>query len=224
MTHILDMFRKSPFEPLYEHRLRVRECIDLVKPLFEAVFLADLVEQKRISDLIVKAEKSADLFKDEIRRIVPKAVFLPVNREDLLRYLKIQDDLSDAVEDIMVLLGFKQINAPAALQKAVLEYVDTVLQVCYLSDEATNHLRPLVESGFGGEDARIVIGLVDQLDAAEQNADDAERTAVHLMFELEDMMKPSDLILWFKILDLVGDLADYAEKTGELLRTMLQQK
>lgn len=221
MTHILDMFRKSPFEPLYEHRLKVQDSVVLVRPLFQAVFAGNANEQKRISEQIVVAEKAADALKDEIRRIVPKAVFLPVNREDLLRYLKIQDDLSDTVEDIMVLLSFKQIQTPPELAAAILEYVDVVLHVCTLSDQATDRLRPLVESGFGGEDARVVISLVEQMDVAEREADIAELTLVRRLFSLEDKMKPSDLMLWFRILDLVGDLADYSENTGELLRNML---
>ncbi len=221
MTHILNLFRKSPFEPLFEHRLKVRECVDQVKPLFQAVFAGDREEQKRLSDCITAAEREADDLKVEIRRIIPKGIFLPVNREDLLRYLKIQDDLADAVEDITVLLLVKQLTVPPELSADIISFVETVLEVCYLADEATDRLRPLVNAGFKGEDVQVVMELVEKAEEAERCADKAGLALAQKLFTFEDRMKPTDVLLWFRIFDLVGNLADFAEKTGELLRNML---
>ena len=223
MTHILDMFRKSPFEPLYKHMLKVRECTDLVKPLFEAIFAGDIKKQQELSKRICDAEKEADLLKIEIRRIIPKGIFLAVNREDLLRYLKIQDDLADAVEDIAVITSVKPLTAPPDLRDEILSYVDTVLNVCTLADKATDHLKPLVEAGFKGENTASLLELAERAEEAEREADDAGLEVAKKLFKHEDEMKATDVMLWFRVLDLVGDLADYAEKTGEWLHNMLDK-
>ena len=223
MTHILNLFRKSPFDPLHKHGMKVRECTDLVKPLFEAIFSGDRKKQSEISRKICDAEKEADLLKVEIRRIIPKGIFLPVNREDLLRYLKIQDDLADTVEDIAVMTGIKELSTPSQLQDDILTYIDTVLQVCTLADNATEHLRPLIETGFKGENVTRVFELVEQAEQAERNADDEGLEVARKLFACEDEMKATDVMLWFRILDLVGNLADYAENTGEWLRNMLEK-
>ena len=223
MTHILDMFRKSPFEPLYKHMLKVRKCTDLVKPLFEAIFTGDIKKQKELSKRICDAEKEADLLKVEIRRIIPKGIFLAVNREDLLRYLKIQDDLADAVEDIAVITSVKPLTAPPDLRDEILSYVDTVLNVCTLADEATDHLKPLVEAGFKGENTASLLELVERAEEAEREADNAGLEVAKKLFKHEDEMKATDVMLWFRVLGLVGDLADYAEKTGEWLHNMLEK-
>lgn len=223
MTHILNLFRKSPFEPLYQHREKVLASIDLVKPLFKSVFAGDKAEQEKLSRQIIEAEMAADKLKREIRRILPKGVFLPVNREDLLRYLKIQDDLADTVEDIMVLLSLKEIAAPPELQAEIMTFIDVVLNCCQLADKATDHLRPLVESGFRGEDIKEVLVFVEAAEEAEREADDSGLALAQKLFTLEDQMKPSDLMLWFRIFDLIGNLADYAENTGELLRNMISR-
>lgn len=222
MTHILDMFRASPFEPLYTHRLRVRECTDLVRPLFMAILDGHEDTQEDITNRIIAAERQADLLKVEVRRVMPKGIFLPVNREDLLRYLKIQDDLADAVQDIAVLASFKKLQTPDKLREPIIAYVETVLNVCRLADEATNHLRPLVEKGFKGENVRQVLELADKAELAETAADHEGTILARQLFSLEEEMKTTDLLLWSKILDKVGKLADYAEKTGEWLRNMLQ--
>jgi len=223
MTHILNLFRNSPFDPLYKHGEKVTECTDLVKPLFEAIISGDTKEQKILSKRICDAEKEADLLKTEIRRIMPKGIFLPVNREDLLRYLKIQDDLADTVEDIAVLSSVKSLSIPPDLSDIILEYVDTVLNVCKLADEATDHLKPLVEAGFRGDDFTDVLELAEKAEAAEHDADDAGLEVARKLFSHEDEMKTTDVMLWFRILDLLGDLADYADKTGEWLRNMLEK-
>ncbi len=223
MKHILDLFHKSPFEPLYEHRLKVRDCTDLVKPLFEAIFAEDTEKQQELSKRIYEAEKEADLLKVKIRRIIPKGIFLAVNREDLLRYLKIQDDLADAVEDIAVITSLKPLATPPALRDEILSFVDTVLNVCMLADEATDHLKPLVEAGFKGEDTATLHELVEKAEEAEREADLAGLEVAKKLFKHEDEMKATDVMLWFRVLDLVGDLADYAEKTSEWLHNMLNK-
>lgn len=221
MTHILNLFSKSPFEPLYEHRQKVRECVDLLKPLFEVTLAGNEDEQKRISSAIAKAEREADDVKIEIRRILPKGIFLPVNREDLLRYLKIQDDMADAVEDVTVLLSMKELAAPLALVEQIMRFIDCVLDVCDLADEATDHLRPLVAAGFKGEGVKQVIKLVEKTEDAERRADNISLELARTLFKFEDEIRATDIFLWFRIFDLLGDIADHAEKTGEWLRNMV---
>ncbi|MCF7811229.1 TIGR00153 family protein [bacterium] len=223
MTHILNLFRNSPFDPLYKHGKKVKECTDLVRPLFEAILNGNAEEQEKLSTRICDAEHEADLLKTEIRRIMPKGIFLPVNREDLLRYLKIQDDLADTVEDIAILSSMKKLSAPSELGEIILEYVDIVLNVCKLADEATNHLKPLVEAGFRGDNFVEVLELAEKAEAAEHDADDEGLKVARMLFAFEDEMKATDVMLWFQILDLLGHLADYADKTGEWLRNMLEK-
>lgn len=223
MKNVLRLFAESPFEPLHQHRLKVRECVALLNPLFEASLAGNVEEQDRITEKIAASEKEADRIKVEIRRILPKGIFLPVNREDLLRYLKIQDDIADAVEDITVLLKVKELSAPLALTEEIIKYIDCVLNVCKIADEATDHLRPLLDAGFKGGDIRKMINLVDKTEIAEREADNVGLNIARVLFMYEDEMRPTDIFLWFRIFDLIGDIADYAEKTSELLRNMVSR-
>jgi len=223
MASILNLFIKSPFEPMFEHQMKVHECVSMLKPLFEALFEGNKKELKRITQQIRTAETEADKLKDEIRDIIPKGIFLPVNREDLLRYLKIQDDLADSVEDITVLISLKELTAPPELAKEILSFIDVVMEACRLGDEITDYLRTLVYSGFKGEKAQEVLKLVDKVNKAEHDSDKAGHELAKKLFAHEDEMKPSDLILWFRIFDLIGNLADHADNTGERLRSMISR-
>lgn len=223
MKSILNLFSKSPFEPLFQHRMKVQECVSLLRPLFEAHFRGDRDEVTRIQETIDQVESEADKIKTEIRCIVPKGVFLPVNREDLLRYLKFQDDLADTVEDISVLLCLKDVHAPPDLAVEIFSYLDVVLEVCKLGDKTADHLQTLVRSGFRGEEVDKVLDLARKSEIAERKTDKAGLALAKRLFAHEDQMKASDLLLWFRIFDLIGDLADDADKMGEWLRNMLSR-
>lgn len=223
MASILDLFRKSPFGPLHEHMLKVKECINLLRPLFEAAVAGDREKQKEITKRISKVEHEADLIKTEIRRTVPKGIFLPVHRDDLLGYLKLQDDIADSIEDASVLLSIRELKVPAELGEQILLYVDRVLAVCKRTDEATDRLKNLVDAGFGGKEADTVVDLVEQAEHAEWEADKSELELAKSLFALEGKLSATDIFLWFHILGVLGKIANHAEKTGDRLRRMLHR-
>jgi len=223
MTHILDLFRKSPFEPLHEHMLKVKECINLLRPLFEAAVIGDREKMAEITQRISEVEHEADDIKTEIRRTVPKGIFLPVHRDDFLGYLKLQDDIADSIEDASVLLSVKSLAVPPELGEQILSYVDKVMDVCRRTDEATDRLKSLVEAGFAGKEAEKVVDLVESAEHAEWEADVAELETAKKLFALEDKLSPSDLFLWFHIFGVLGKIANHAEKTGDRLRRMLHR-
>ena len=41
------------------------------------------------------------------------------------------------------------------------------------------------------------------------------------LFSIEDDMKPADIFLWFRVFGELGQLANFAEKSGDRLRRML---
>ncbi len=52
MSIISKLFGKSPFEPLYQHMVKVIECVDLVRPLMDAVLQGETKKVKEISKKI----------------------------------------------------------------------------------------------------------------------------------------------------------------------------
>jgi hypothetical protein len=48
-----------------------------------------------------------------------------------------------------------------------------------------------------------------------------EDELVRKMFEVEDKMKPVDVVFWYEVFEWIGDLADYSKKTGNRLRLMI---
>lgn len=201
---------------------RVGECIALIKPLFEAVLdNADEKEVGKIAKKISKREHDADIIKNKIRQNLPGGLFLPVNREDLLAYLKTQDDIADAVEDVAVLLTLRRIEIPESLKPDLREFVDKVLEVCSLCEDAEAEMERLVSSGFGQAERDRIFGIVATAEHAEWEADKAQVKAAKNLLSLEGVMSPVDVMLMFQVFGMLGKVANYAEKTGDRLRRLL---
>ncbi len=221
MPLIQDMFRESPFEPLRHHMKSVMECVAFVRPMFEAVRDGEFEGLRELANKVFKAEHLADIIKSDIRQTIPKRFFLPVYRGDLLGWVKLQDDMADAVEDIAVLLTIKRLALPAVLVDATFEYVTKIEDVCRQSLALTDYLPTLVEGDMVGAEAEHALLLVAHLEKTEWEADRLQYTLSQSLFTLEDEMKPTDVFLWFRIFGELGQLANFAEKTGDRLRRML---
>lgn len=218
---IKDLFRESPFEPLRFHMKTVMECVEFVRPMFEAVRDAKYDTLKALAERVFKVEHQADIIKDDIRRTIPKRFFLPVYRGDLLGYLKLQDDMADSVEDIAVLLTLKQLALPEPLVEPTFEYISKVRDVCHQTQGLAEYLPTLVEGDMVGPEAEHAISLIAELDKAEWEADRKQYTVSQKLFSVDDEMKPTDVLLWFRVFGELGQLANFAEKTGDRLRRML---
>ncbi len=199
----------------------VMNCVDYVSPMFEAVRDGNYDKLQEIAKKVFKAEHEADMIKAEIRQSIPKRFFLPVYRGDLLGYVKLQDDMADSAEDIAVLLTIKNLALPAVLVDLTFEYVSKVEDVCRGSLELADYLPTLVEGDMVGAEAERALEMVAKLEKAEWEADRLQYSLSQKLFALEDELKPTDIFLWFRIFGELGQLANFAEKTGDRLRRML---
>ncbi len=223
MGLIAELFDKSPFEPLRHHLDQVRACVNLIRPMFEAVKSESYEDLASLTQEVFKAEHEADVIKDDIRQEIPRSFFLPVYRGDLLGYLKLQDDMADAAEDIAFLLTMKQLKLPTKMQDELMAYVDTILAVCDKCYEMNDHIRELVAKGFHADQANGVFEMIKAVEKAEWEADKAQYAISKSLFALEDEIKASDLMLWWRVFLELGRLANSAENTADRLRRMLSQ-
>lgn len=220
-SDVKSLFKVSPFEPMRAHLAKVMECVDMVRPMFEALKEGNYDRLEALADEVFKTEHQADIIKNEIRQTIPRTFFLPVFRGDLLGYLKLQDDIADEVEDIAVLLTIKRLKWPEPLAPPIFEYLDRVLSVCDKTKKLSDHLPTLAEHNFDVETVDRATQMVEAIEKAEWEADRTGYRLAQALFAQEDHMKATDILLWSKAFDELGHLANHAEKTGDRLRRML---
>jgi predicted phosphate transport protein (TIGR00153 family) len=217
----LDLFAHSPIKPMQEHMHVVRDCVREVVPLFEAACRdeAEAIRerQERIDDL----EGQADRLKNDLRAHLPKRLLMPVDRRDLLEILDLQDSIADIAQDIAELLVERPMPVPESMREPLLELCRGVERTCEKSAEVIDRLDELVELGFRGREADKVEAMIDQVGTLEGETDRLGMALTRELFRLEGTLPPVTVMLWYHLIDWIGNLADNAEKVGNRLRLMI---
>ncbi len=224
MRALTKLFGKSPFAPLRTHMEQVTECVNLLPSLFDAVKEKDGDKVGAIAQEISRLEHEADLTKNEIRHNLKTSLFLPVARVGLLEVLSLQDGIADLAEDIAVVLTFRDPEMPAVLEGLFDEFLKKNLEACDAVAEIVAEIPQLLESSFGGEEAKKVRAMVDQVAYKEHKIDVLQRDLLKGMFNSEETLSYAPFQLWMRVIREVGSLSDRSEKLANRLLTTLEVK
>jgi len=221
MGLIQELFGKSPFGPLDGHTKKVHDCVKLVRPLLEAIMAEDYAEVHHLQDRVSRLEYEADLLKHQIREQLPRRYFLPVERSDLDHFLSCQDRIADGVEDFAVILLIRETKIHPDLRQDFIDFTDQVVKVCDTLLAAGEEMLNLAETAFGGAEAESVLERIAGLGAEEWKADRMQRKISIKMYKLEGELDPITILFYEKMMRALSSIANEAENTGDVLRTMI---
>ena len=222
---VLDrLFGKSPFGALVQHTAKVHECVELVRPLVDALLEGDFDKIQELQDKMSKTEYEADVVKTDIRSSLSKGVFLPVSRDDLSRYLAYQDDVADAAEDFAVVLSLRNTVVHADLKDDLRALAEQVIKVSEKMLAMAQDMVALVQESFSGKHAEKVLQGTEKLGKEEWQADRLQRKFAKHCYRLEDSVKPMDLVFYDKICRNLSAIANKAENTGKFLHMLIAHR
>lgn len=221
MRNIFSILGKSPFGPLNRHTEQVHEAVEGIRPLMEAFMAGDHARTVEMSKRISSLEHEADLTKEEIRSHLPKSLYLPVDRGDLLSFLKEQDNIADRAEDLGELVSLRETPTVPEMREPVLAFVDQVIRTSESGYDASRELTVLQEASFRGAEANKVLELVRRVGHEEWQADKLERKALKALFAHENELDPVSVTVWINILAALDRIADHAENTADILRLLM---
>ncbi|MDG1579683.1 TIGR00153 family protein [Pseudomonas sp. GOM6] len=217
----VSLFGRSPIGPMQQHIAKAHECAANLVPFFEAVMAQDWAEVARVQQEMVRLEKEADKLKKSVRLNLPKSLFLPVPRSDLLELLSVQDKVANKAKDIAGLMLGREMAIPAELQPLIRSFVQRTVDASAQALRAMNELDELLETGFGGREAKLVETLVEELDGIEDDTDRLQIEVRRTLFKLEKDLPPVDVMFLYQIIDWVGEVADRAQRVGNRLEQLL---
>ncbi len=215
------LFGKSPFTALQSHMRVVLECAREVKPLIEALAQGDEARVIAAKDRIYEREAEADRIKNELRLHLPKSLFMPVDRRDLLEVLHLQDTIANTAQDIAELLIERQMTIPQFMQEPLIALTVRCIDTCEHSASVIAELDELLAMGFRGREVDKVDAMLKELNDIEDETDELGVALARALFDHEDEMKPVSVMMWYRLIEWIGDLADYAEKVGDRLRLLI---
>ena len=220
-TAIWDMFARSPIRLLQCHMRKTHACIELLLPFLTALLEENFKEAKKQQIIIASLEKEADELKKEVRQHLPKSLFLPVPRGDLLELLAKQELLANRAKDIAGIMLGRNMQVPKRLAKDFLFFLRRTIDASAQAYKAISEMDELLESGFRGKAAAIVDHMIEELNRIESDTDALQIKLRHDLFTMEKELKPIDVMFLYKIIEWIGELADSAQRIGSRLQMLL---
>ena len=219
--YITGLFGRSPISPLQEHMYCVYRSIKHLIPLFEGINALDQEKISIAAKTLVKGEHEADLMKKELRHNLPKGLFMPIDRRDLLDVLLMQDQIANQGKAIARLITGRKMTLPAEMRVLFMEFVAKAITAVRGALDVINELDELLESGFRGREVERVEEMLEELGDVESEVDRIQNKLKAILYELEDTLKATDVMFTYRLIDWVGQVADNAEKVGSRLQLML---
>ena len=112
-------------------------------------------------------------------------------------------------------------DVPEPLREPVRTLVARCVETCEHAARIIEELDELLETGFRGREVERVEVMLDELGKIEGETDRLGLELTRTLFQQEEQMSPVSVMLWYRMIEWIGDLADHAEKVGNRLRLLI---
>ena len=215
------IFGNSPVAPMQKHMAKVYACASKLVPLFNAVMDENWEKVEDLQKEISQLERDADVLKKELRLNLPKGLFMPVSRQDLLEVLLTQDKVANKTKDIAGVITGRRMALPEIIHEDYMRFVQRCVDACKQAKKAINEMDELVETGFSGQEINIVSDMISKLDSIESDTDRLQSDIRYKLFAIEKELDPIDVMFLYKIIEWTGEVADHSQRVGSRLQLML---
>ncbi len=220
---LLDLFGKSPVRPIQEHMKKVQAATKLLVSFVNAAQKGDWTKVETLRKEIVTLEREADKLKHSVRTHLPKRLFMPVARNDLLELVTTQDRIAGCAKEISGLMLGRKIRLPKPLYAQFKDYLKACINVSAQALQAIEGMDEVFEAGFGRREVRKVDTKIIEISRQEKRTDKLQVKVRAELFKLEADLPPVEVMFLYKIIELVGDIADNAERTGNRMQILIAQ-
>jgi uncharacterized protein len=215
----LKLFGQSPFPGLAKHAALIRDAA----PVFRQAFLAYLddspEEFEAYHNKITVYEDQGDGIKRNIRGHLPRGIFLPMDKSQLLLYLREQDKVLDGTQDALHWLSYRKTFIPDEMVDDLLFMVEKIVDVL-------KSIHPLVEiadhyfHSYSKHHRDMVKGAIRLLREYELESDMVERKMLSdaLSYPFENSTSAFHLV---QLIRFMGDISNHAENAGDMMRAMI---
>jgi predicted phosphate transport protein (TIGR00153 family) len=199
------------------------DIIRQVAPVFRMAFLAYLDENAGEFEMhqnrVTMLEAEGDLIKRNIRGHLPRGILLPMDKFQLLWYLREQDRVLDGTQDALHWLSYRKTTVPD-------ELVDDLLFMVERANQVLASIFPLVEradryfQNYAEKTRAEVKQAIRTIRDHEQQSDLVERKLLSdiLSFPFENSTSAYHLA---RLVEIIGNISNHAENAADMMRAMI---
>lgn len=224
MSLIDRLLSRSPFSNIVEMMKEIILVVDMIPVLFQSVKDSHFEKLRDYSRQISESEGRIDNIKREARVAIPKSLFLPIPKRDLLDLILTLDGIPDRAEDLAKTFNLRNFSYPESLHSKIQPVLTLNKEVNELLTKMfIQELANLIESSFSGPSVQNVIDLAEKISDKTYEAENKIQSAMREVFRCENLLHPSEVLIWIKILEQLEHITHSQEKSSNTLRRILEQ-
>ncbi len=218
---IANLFGSSPIKPIQKHMAAVADAVFELDALFESAMDCDWQQAEQRHSIILGNMRRADSIVKELRMNMPKGLFMPVSRTDLLTIIDTQHHFAVIALDISSLITERQMQMPKKLHAPLRKLVRTTVQDNQNALNAINELDELLEGGFGGHVTKVLKKLIRQIDQQFIKVEKSAKKTRQQLMKLETEMSSVDVMFLYKVIKQITDIARQSRVIGNYLELLM---
>ena len=142
---------------------------------------------------------------------------MPFARSDVIELLTVQDRMANKAKDIAGLMLGRKMVFPQSMAASAQQMLKLSVKAAEKAKDAIGDLDELLESGFSGKEIDLLQGLLNELDKIERDSDKAQVVIRADLLALENDLPAVEVMFLYRIIDLIGDIADVSQQIGNRL-------
>ena len=209
-----EVLSNSPLAIMERHAEVCLDCVNKLEPYFEAALANQWGRAEKLQQEIARLEAVADDIKMDLRKNLPRGLWMSVSRPDLLELVRVQDKMANEAKDIAGLTLGRQLTFPKKLEKSLFKFIATVTDASAKAVEVVVATRDLSRSAFSSRQVKAISAKCLLVEKIERRSDDLQSKLRAKLRIYEEDMSPIDAIFLYQVLSSIGEIADHAEKVS----------
>lgn len=222
---VLDVVAESPFIHLEIHAKKGVLAVEKLAEAMEAYCAGNETLLEERTNEIDLLEHDADKLKQKIRSGIPASIRLPVDKKDLLSFLKQQDSIADYAQASAYWMTLRPGKAlPAEIKAGFLELMTASLKTAKMYDELAGEIYKLLVTSFSKEEIKETLTIIPEVEKLEHDVDVLETALLKRIFEHEDAIGGAGVCHLMGLVERIGGIADKSASAADRLRTMILRR
>ncbi len=217
---VTDVFGYSPFEDLHRHAELCGKAVEKLIEQFQASVDRDFEKVRSLEREIDSMEYQADKIKHEIRGNVTKSLLMPVDRQDLLHFLKVQDSIIDNTEHVAHMLSYREFSVDGEIWELVLNLLKKIEETVKEYERLVDHMKRLIATSFSKKEIKDTIEHVPVVEELEHQCDKIQ-IEIHKRIFNSQHKDTLELMLLNEIIVKLGEIANSAARAADSFRSMI---
>lgn len=156
-------------------------------------------------------EHAADIAKHDMMSQLARAFITPIEREDIMELAQQIDDVTDAIEDVLMRTYMFNI---LSIRPEALEFTQVIVKCCNAMKDAMMELHNFRKSGSIHEN-------IVEINRLEEDGDSLYTKAVHKLFLT--IREPVELIAWRELFDRLEKCCDACEHVANAVESVIMK-